>query len=177
MLVANLPHTNDAHRPWQGGNNQTLLISLGSQPPAEAETEADTYQVILDLTSDSSDDRAVTAQRNCLQLSPASEVHVLKQLVRCGQAVRILEALYGTLPNPRMLGGAESAGGGGECVICLEKPREVAILHCRHVCLCLACAKITSSTWSFQCPVCRGRVAGMVGMRVEGGSSLEPAIL
>mmetsp|Transcript_30666 Transcript_30666/g.57381 ORF Transcript_30666/g.57381 Transcript_30666/m.57381 type:complete len:171 (-) Transcript_30666:115-627(-) len=124
--------------------------------------EEDVYHVVLDLLADSSDDKAVTAQRSYLQLPRAEggEVHIVKQLVKCGEVIRMLDALYGTLPNPRRPGSME----GGECVICLEKPREVAILHCRHVCLCFACAQITSSTWSFQCPVCRGRVAAMVGI-------------
>ena len=33
---------------------------------------------------------------------------------------------------------------------------QVAILHCRHVCLCLACAKITSSTWHRAQTKCHG---------------------
>merc|ERR1712129_491999 len=91
-------------------------------------------------------------------------VSIARQLVQRGAAVHDLQVLYGTLPNPN--GRPTTAGDaeGGDCVICLSKPRDVAILHCRHVCLCSSCAKITSSTWSFQCPVCRGRVAATVSL-------------
>mmetsp|Transcript_9853 Transcript_9853/g.17912 ORF Transcript_9853/g.17912 Transcript_9853/m.17912 type:complete len:128 (+) Transcript_9853:478-861(+) len=125
---------------------------------------------MLDLRADDSDPKAVTAQRSFLKLSADGngEVQVEKQLVQCGVLVRQLDALYGTMPNPRAGNSSPAAEGeadGGDCVICLSNPREVAILHCRHVCLCLTCAQITSSTWSFQCPVCRGRVAAMVGLK------------
>ncbi|CAK8988890.1 unnamed protein product [Durusdinium trenchii] len=130
------------------------------------------HHVVLDLQADSEDPSAVTRQRSFLRLSPeGGEVHVEKQLVQCGNIIRPLDALYGTLPNPRSSKAAEKADEGGDCVICLSNPREVAILHCRHVCLCTSCAKVTSSTWSFQCPVCRGRVAAMVGLRDD---SIQP---
>lgn len=134
------------------------------------------HMVVLDLRVDADDASKITAQRSFLKLGEGSSVQVLKQMVQCGPVVRQFEALYGTLPNPRTglrpstsgsLAGPAGGGdqdGGGDCVICLSKPKQVAILHCRHVCLCRDCAKITSSTWSFQCPVCRGRVAAMVGV-------------
>lgn len=131
----------------------------------ESLKDFDGHHVVLDLRADSEDPASVTLQRSILRLSPegAGEVHVEKQLVQCGSIVRPLDALYGTMPNPRSSKADKDEG--GDCVICLSNPREVAILHCRHVCLCSTCAKVTSSTWSFQCPVCRGRVAAMVGLK------------
>jgi len=124
------------------------------------------YNLLLDLRAESAEPNAVTVQRSEIKLAQEGDsIHLGKQWVMCGKIVRSLEALYGTLPNPKGIAeGASSEMDGGDCVICLSKPRDVAILHCRHVCLCSACAKITSSTWSFQCPVCRGRVAAMVGL-------------
>lgn len=126
------------------------------------------YHVMLDLQASQEDPKAVTAQRSFLKL-PAEgkgEVHVQRQLVQCGSLVRAFDPLYGSVPKP---GGSPPAASfdEGDCVICLSNPREVAILHCRHVCLCRSCAQITSSTWSFQCPVCRGRVAAMVGLKSD----------
>jgi hypothetical protein len=134
------------------------------------EKAKDRHHLVIDLKAETIDPRAVTWQRSCLKLSSESQTaQVTQQKVQCGTAVRKFEALYGTLPNPRMGARASENSGndaeGGECVICLSKPREVAILHCRHVCLCRGCATITSSTWSFQCPVCRGRVAAMTTVK------------
>lgn len=133
----------------------------------------DRHELVLDLRADSQDSDAVTVQRTFFKFTDDT-VHIERQLVKVGGVVRSLDALYGTLPNPWKLSSVEAecqAEGdldAGDCVICLSKPREVAILHCRHVCLCQSCAKITSSTWSFQCPVCRGRVAAMVGLDSSG---------
>lgn len=146
---------------------QTGRLFLSADLPASlVDLQEGVHHVILDLRADSEDPMAVTLQRSFLRLPPegSGEAHVEKQLVQCGSIIRPLDALYGTMPNPRSKADKDE---GGDCVICLSNPREVAILHCRHVCLCSSCAKVTSSTWSFQCPVCRGRVAAMVGLREE----------
>lgn len=43
------------------------------------------------------------------------------------------------------------------CVICLDKPRDVVILECGHICICRRCgAQIT------ECPMCRGNILRLV---------------
>mmetsp|Transcript_33007 Transcript_33007/g.60111 ORF Transcript_33007/g.60111 Transcript_33007/m.60111 type:complete len:285 (+) Transcript_33007:156-1010(+) len=150
------------------GSSQAFRVFLCKDLSASLEgfkEDKERYTLVVDLRADSSDARAITVERSFLKLnSEGTSAQIVSQMVKCGSAIRTLQALYGTLPNPRL--GRENTSGdpeSGECVICLSKPREVAILHCRHVCLCRSCATITSSTWSFQCPVCRGRVAAMVG--------------
>lgn len=161
---------------FSAGSSQAARLYLCKDLEADLAgfTEAkDKHPLVIELKADSSDPKAITMQRSCLKLnSDNTGAQVTVQKIRCGTAVRTLQALYGTMPSPKDVGRVDSGTSlgdaeGGECVICLSKPREVAILHCRHVCLCRSCATITSSTWSFQCPVCRGRVAAMVGL--EGG--------
>jgi hypothetical protein len=161
---------------FEAGNSQSCRLFLCSNLDKGLEgfeDEEEKYQLVLDLqvvtTQDPSSGHVITAQRSIFKFTEDGTPQVVKQLVQCGSIVRCLDALYGTLPNPKHTNatpGANpgSADEGGDCVICLCKPREVVILHCRHVCLCMSCAKVTSSTWSFQCPVCRGRVAAMVGL-------------
>jgi len=162
------------------GSSQSARLFLCQDLEADlvqiGEKEKDKHQLVVDLIAESSDPKQITMQRSCLKLgSDHTTAQVTQQRIRCGNVVRTLQALYGTMPAPKAMtniptdSSAGLDGEGGECVICLSKPREVVILHCRHVCLCKSCATITSSTWSFQCPVCRGRVAAMVGM--TGGSS------
>ena len=65
-------------------------------------------------------------------------------------------------------GGAASAGpstsaGASLCVVCLVRPRDVVALPCRHVALCLACARRLVAPQGEDgtggaCPLCRGRV-------------------
>lgn len=154
---------------FSAGSSQTARLRLCQDLEAGLSnfTEAkERHHVVVELKADSSDPKAITVQRSYLKLNgDRTGAQVTSQKVRCGPVVRTLQALYGTMPNPKdAMDNANSGDMEGECVICLSKPREVAILHCRHVCLCRSCATITSSTWSFQCPVCRGRVAAMVGM-------------
>lgn len=159
---------------FEAGNSQScrLFLCANLDKGLEGfEDEEEKYQLVLDLQVSSNESQVITAQRSIFKFTEEGTPQVVKQLVQCGPIVRCLDALYGTLPNPSRGnttpgGTTGSADEGGDCVICLCKPREVVILHCRHVCLCKGCAEVTSSTWSFQCPVCRGRVAAMVG--IEG---------
>lgn len=148
-------------------------------PEKTPKGEKDRYHIVIDLHAESQDNTAITAQRSALKLnSDSTAATVVAQWVQRGSVVRPLQALYGTLPNPAEDRDSATASAGlssdaesGECVICLSKPREVAILHCRHVCLCRSCAQISKSTWSFQCPVCRGRVAAFVCAQPQGITS------
>lgn len=157
---------------FKAGNGQPgrlLICSDLSEITEDFSKEPGNYHVMLDLVANSSETTKVTAHRTFFNIPSdgLGKLHIEKQLAQCGNVVRQLDALYGTMPNPLISNDMEAngSGEGAECVICLSNPREVTILHCRHVCLCLKCASMTSSTWSFQCPVCRGRVAAMVGLK------------
>lgn len=42
------------------------------------------------------------------------------------------------------------------CIVCMENPREVILLPCKHVCLCEDCAEKINR----KCPVCDKRIEG-----------------
>lgn len=141
--------------------------------------EQGNFPLVIELRTDSSDVKSVTAQTSYVKLpkegdSDAKTATVTQQKVHRGNKDpgTLCEPLFGQLTangverrqSTTSAGNLADDAEGGECVICLTNPRDVAILHCRHVCLCSSCAAVTSSTWSFQCPVCRGRVAAMIGV-------------
>jgi hypothetical protein len=55
-----------------------------------------------------------------------------------------------------------------ECVVCLTENREVALLPCRHMCMCKECAKImmtsgtAGGTLRSKCPICREPVMNFI---------------
>ena len=51
-----------------------------------------------------------------------------------------------------------------ECVVCMTEMRDVAVLPCRHLCLCRQCARIIQSSPVSQqrCPICRQGAARLV---------------
>lgn len=94
---------------------------------------------------------------------------VLKKVICRNNRGYLMQNLFGAVMPPYAKTDDFEGGTGDpnlpqECVVCLTAPREVAVLHCKHVCLCKPCASVTSSTWSYQCPICRGRVAAFVGI-------------
>eukprot|EP00929_Paragymnodinium_shiwhaense_P115634 TRINITY_DN84625_c0_g1_i1.p1 TRINITY_DN84625_c0_g1~~TRINITY_DN84625_c0_g1_i1.p1 ORF type:complete len:321 (+),score=64.47 TRINITY_DN84625_c0_g1_i1:139-1101(+) len=142
------------------------------------------YHLVLDVAAATPEPNAVSRQLSYIKLSEADGrlvASLSKQKVIIGETCRELSTLYGNFVRPKRAGqgdalGNEVANGGGDgadCVICLSNPRDTVIIPCRHVCLCSACARVTSSTWSFQCPVCRARVAAMVGLQAETAESAD----
>lgn len=125
------------------------------------------------------------AQCQSLTISTTWTPHVVLQQVQIGRNVWLLKELFGTAEesssnshasngasgsnaSDQDLGGGFSDGrenyqGGNpgtqnnECVICLTDDRTTAILPCRHVCLCSACAEQLRYQ-SNSCPICRGPV-------------------
>ena len=45
------------------------------------------------------------------------------------------------------------------CIVCQEKDREVVILSCKHLCMCLRCANKTKKS---KCPICRQPIKGYI---------------
>ncbi len=52
----------------------------------------------------------------------------------------------------------EKEDDGKECVICLSHPKNTTILPCMHMCLCVECAQLLSTS-NAKCPLCRSRIA------------------
>ena len=61
----------------------------------------------------------------------------------------------------RGLRGSQTLVGGGPaagtlCVICMDEPRQLAVLPCLHYCVCIGCAKaLMAVPGTTQCPLCR----------------------
>lgn len=53
--------------------------------------------------------------------------------------------------------GIEGGDQQGACIICMDRPRNVVILDCGHICCCLECARQVNN-----CPVCRRLIARLV---------------
>eukprot|EP00795_Rhopilema_esculentum_P015666 gene15666-6954_t len=51
----------------------------------------------------------------------------------------------------------DSAENGNECVICMERPRNIVILNCGHICVCKTCGDVLVT-----CPICRAQVVKVV---------------
>mmetsp|Transcript_8580 Transcript_8580/g.21132 ORF Transcript_8580/g.21132 Transcript_8580/m.21132 type:complete len:189 (-) Transcript_8580:250-816(-) len=55
---------------------------------------------------------------------------------------------------------ATGPNNGSECVICMDAPSSVTFLPCSHKCICESCS--TQFHIGGECPVCRGRIRGVV---------------
>jgi E3 ubiquitin-protein ligase MUL1 len=51
----------------------------------------------------------------------------------------------------------DSENTGETCVVCLDRPRDVVILDCGHICVCKLCAEQVT-----ECPVCRRNIARLL---------------
>eukprot|EP00736_Rhodelphis_marinus_P003361 Rmarinus@m.7059 len=95
---------------------------------------------------------------------------VVGQHLHCNGSIYELQDIFGIESDGG--GSADDPASGSECVICLTDPRNMAVLPCRHLCLCQDCAK-TLGTQSTGCPVCRGPVQAFLKLEMK---SAPPAV-
>jgi hypothetical protein len=57
-----------------------------------------------------------------------------------------------------------------ECVVCMSAPKDMAVLPCRHLCMCTACATNHHAS-SDKCPICRQQVQGLVQLTLGANVS------
>lgn len=159
--VSGVPCINSASRheaPVMSGIGQSISIGpLAARQPTPPEGG---FSIGLEIKNPLAGPNEVTNQYLYGSISNSDDtIQWSLEKIAFGGKLHTVQALYGS-PKPSTLEGEE-------CVICLTLQKSVAILHCRHVCLCKDCATITSSTWSYQCPVCRGPVSAMCAMADE----------
>ena len=99
---------------------------------------------------------------------------VLSAIFACGSGILFLVSLYLYIKRRRdrqieddfirrmqhdvtVIGDGEVLDPQGACVVCMDRPRNVVILDCGHICCCLECARQVNN-----CPVCRRPIARLV---------------
>ncbi|XAR54627.1 hypothetical protein NMG60_11029850 [Bertholletia excelsa] len=55
---------------------------------------------------------------------------------------------------------------GKECVICMTEPKDTAVLPCRHMCMCMSCAK-ELRLQSNKCPMCRQPIEALIEIKIS----------
>lgn len=80
--------------------------------------------------------------------------------LRAWQNRRDMARVIRELRAARERGDDDAAGDTQSCVICLERPREVVILDCGHICTCLSCAGDLPHPQ--KCPMCRQDISRVI---------------
>jgi hypothetical protein len=104
---------------------------------ARAAAEAEAAEAAAEAVAEA----AVVAQRHQME----------QELAALNLRVQQVQAQLGVVapaPQPE----AEEA----LCVVCMDAPKQYAIMPCRHVCACEACAQRLLDEGTPCCPVCRG---------------------
>lgn len=95
----------------------------------------------------------------------------IKQEIMLRGTVYVLQEIYGMgrgdraqPPRPQSID--EVQDDGSDCVVCMNEPREVMVLPCRHMCLCQGCADMLRFQ-SNKCPICRSMVQSLLRVRMD----------
>lgn len=87
-------------------------------------------------------------------------IRVMKQILTINNTrIECLGEMYGN-------DGTETMNDNVNCVICITDPKTVALLPCRHLCLCQNCATILRQQ-SNKCPMCRSIVDSIIQVPIE----------
>ncbi|XP_078178849.1 putative E3 ubiquitin-protein ligase LUL4 [Carex rostrata] len=93
-------------------------------------------------------------------------VKVVKQILWIDEIRYELQEIFGlSSPEPEVKN-VEDDDSGKDCVICLSELRNIAVLPCRHMCLCSECAK-AFRLQSDKCPICRQPIEKLMEINVN----------
>ncbi|KAK4405676.1 putative E3 ubiquitin-protein ligase LUL4 [Sesamum angolense] len=68
--------------------------------------------------------------------------------------------------------GFNDNGSGKDCVICMTEPKDIAVLPCRHMCMCSDCAKALRLQ-SNKCPICREVIEALLEIKIDNIDQLD----
>ncbi|CAN6875261.1 unnamed protein product, partial [Brassica oleracea] len=134
------------------GTGVDLSVFEDSELFKEAETDIFPLAIKLEAAPEGG------KSSRCMQITQVTYVKeegeikpsVIKQFISVNETRYELQDIYG-------IGDAVDENARKECVICLSEPRDVTVLPCRHVCMCVGCAKELRFQTNL-CPVCRQHV-------------------
>ncbi|XP_062084702.1 probable E3 ubiquitin-protein ligase LUL4 [Humulus lupulus] len=87
-------------------------------------------------------------------------VKVINQILWINGVRYELHELYG-------FGNSDDSGEPGkECIICMTQPKDVAVLPCRHMCMCSECAQALTVR-SKKCPICRQLIKELIQIKID----------
>ncbi|CAL9228966.1 unnamed protein product [Arabidopsis halleri] len=92
------------------------------------------------------------------------KIEVVKQILWVNKMRYELREIYG-IENT-----VDGCNEGKECVVCLSEPRDIAVLPCRHMCMCSGCAKALRFQTNL-CPICRQPVERLLEIMVDGNKN------
>eukprot|EP01080_Neovahlkampfia_damariscottae_P005530 gene5530-9347_t len=94
-------------------------------------------------------------------------INLMKQkIILKGQVFELTGEIYGNEQEDLMNEDSKN------CVICIAEEADVAVLPCRHMCLCLGCAKLLKQQ-SNKCPLCRTIIESIVKIPIEGSNNIQ----
>ncbi|KAI3469514.1 hypothetical protein Pfo_026177 [Paulownia fortunei] len=88
---------------------------------------------------------------------------VIRQLLCTDDICYELREIYGLGKSGP---GFNDNGSGKECVICMTEPKDIALLPCRHMCMCSNCAKALRLQ-SNKCPICREVIEALLEIKID----------
>ncbi|KAL3812698.1 hypothetical protein ACJIZ3_013966 [Penstemon smallii] len=88
---------------------------------------------------------------------------VIRQLLWSDDVCYELREIYGL---GKSADGFNDNGLGKDCVICLTEPKDIAVLPCRHMCMCSNCAKALRLQ-SNKCPICREIIESLLEIKID----------
>ena len=131
----------------------------GSSPEASASSPV---PIVVAVRASSVGTGEAGVQVVCARILESRVVEVVKRQIEFGGRVLDLHVVFGLGAQQN---GDNKTGSvddeGANCVVCLSEPRTIAILPCRHCCLCEDCSDSFVKSQA-SCPICRGQIGSLM---------------
>ena len=119
------------------------------------------YPVVLELETMERPVQVHTSLVCFTQDAGVWKAKLLQQRLYAHDRYFMMYELFGVQRQPQ----AEDES--SECVVCMTDRKNTAVLPCRHMCLCGACANIVRSQPTSKCPICRCPVDCLLQLLVD----------
>lgn len=133
-------------------------------PPLSTDVQVQPNQPLPNVSPQAQITQAVLEKNN----EGHFQVRVIKQALWVDNIRYELREIYGMENSGEE--GFDDSEAAKECVICLTEPKDTAVLPCRHMCMCNACAKALKLQSNNNCPICRQPIQELINIDISKAS-------
>lgn len=145
----------------QALSEQLVPINFGVNVQWWTFQDPTVYPVVLEIKTLDRPEQVHTSMMCFTQEAGVWKVKLLQQRLYAHERYFVQHEMFGVQRQPHP--DEES----NECVVCMTDRKNTAVLPCRHMCLCGACANIVRSQPTSKCPICRCPVDCLLQLIME----------
>eukprot|EP01017_Pseudomicrothorax_dubius_P031141 TRINITY_DN3949_c0_g3_i3.p1 TRINITY_DN3949_c0_g3~~TRINITY_DN3949_c0_g3_i3.p1 ORF type:complete len:190 (+),score=19.98 TRINITY_DN3949_c0_g3_i3:160-729(+) len=149
--------------------DDSFTIDLSRATPSVIKThKEDQYGLVIRMEKKDSSLRELKVMYNYLEFEDKSgrwDIKIKRQKMEWNGEAYEVQEIYGLESSDLKPTAARIDDQNKECAVCLSEKIDTVVIPCRHMCLCIECAKALSvAQTGKKCPICRIDIESFVNL-------------